>query len=400
MKLKSLFTGLAAAAIAAMVAVSPAMSAEEAGGTPHYPLEHPKHVHWSFGGPFGHWDVGQLQRGFKIYREVCSACHALSRVAFRNLEDLGYSEEQIKTIAADYTVTDGPNGDGEMYDRPGVPADRFPSPFPNKEAAASANNGAAPPDFSLLAKARAPERGFPWFIFDVFTLYAENGPDYIYSLLTGYQEAPAGTEVPEGANYNPYFVSGPALAMAAPLSDGAVTYDDGTPETLDQYARDVAAFMMWAAEPSLVERKSLGFKVMAMLLLLAILAYLTKKAVWAGLKEEQGTAPAMALSSAGSAVSAPVRKAAPKKAAAASRSGPERLSAPRGVADDLKMISGVGPKLEKTLNGLGFWHFAQIANWKKADIAIVDGELNFKGRIERDDWVKQAKVLAKGGRGQ
>ncbi|MEZ5873141.1 MAG: cytochrome c1 [Nitratireductor sp.] len=276
---------LAAAAVIGFGVLGTAAHAAEEGQTPHYPLEHPKHAHWSFAGPFGHWDIGQLQRGLKIYKEVCSACHSMNLVSFRNLEELGYSEEQVKAFAAEYTVTDGPNSEGEMFERPAVGSDKFPSPFPNVEAAAAANNGAAPPDFSLLAKARAPERGFPTFIFDVFTLYAENGPDYIYSLLTGYQDAPAGVEIPESTHYNPYFVGGPTLAMAAPLSDGVVTYEDGSPETVDQYSKDIAAFMMWAAEPSLVERKALGFKVMIFLSIFAILLYVSKKSVWAGLKE-------------------------------------------------------------------------------------------------------------------
>ena len=238
MKLKTVLSGIAGLTIAVMAGFGPASAAEE-GATPHYPIKHPKHAHWSFAGPFGHWDIGQLQRGFKVYKEVCSACHSLDLVAFRNLEALGYNEEQVKTIAAEYTVMDGPNSEGEMFERTAVPADRFPAPFPNALAAAAANNGAAPPDFSLLAKARAPERGFPTFVFDIFTLYAENGPDYIYSLLTGYEDAPQGVEVTEGTHYNPYFIAGSALAMANPLSDDVVTYDDGTPGTVDQYARDV-----------------------------------------------------------------------------------------------------------------------------------------------------------------
>ncbi|MGB7287995.1 MAG: cytochrome c1 [Salaquimonas sp.] len=284
MKLKTILSGIAGLAIGAMVSLGGAFAAEE-GATPHYPIKHPRHAHWSFAGPFGHWDIGQLQRGFKVYRENCSACHSLNLVSFRNLEALGYTEGQIKTIAADYEVTDGPNVEGEMFDRPAVAADHFPSPFPNALAAAAANNGAAPPDFSLLAKARAPERGFPTFIFDIFTVYAENGPDYIYSLLTGYEDAPAGVELSEGTHYNPYFIAGNALAMANPLSDDIVEYDDGTPGTVDQYAQDVAAFMMWAAEPHLVERKAMGFKVMIFLLLFAALLYLSKKKVWSALKD-------------------------------------------------------------------------------------------------------------------
>ncbi|MFZ1813594.1 MAG: cytochrome c1 [Rhizobiaceae bacterium] len=290
MNTKTILSGIARLAAVAVVGTclvggAQVASASEEGKTPHYPIEHPKHAHWSFAGPFGHWDIGQLQRGLKVYKEVCSACHGLRLVAFRNLEELGYNEEQVKAFAAEYTVTDGPNSDGEMFERPAVPADRFPSPFPNTEAAAAANNGAAPPDFSLIAKARAPERGFPTFVFDVFTLYAENGPDYIYSLMTGYQDAPAGMEVPEGAHYNPYFVGGPALAMAAPLSDGVVSYEDGTPETVDQYSKDIAAFTMWAAEPSLVERKAMGFRVMIFLVIFAMLLYFTKKSVWSALKD-------------------------------------------------------------------------------------------------------------------
>lgn len=429
MKLKMLLSGIAGLSIAMMAVLSTASAAEE-GGTPHYPIKHPRHVDWSFAGPFGHWDIGQLQRGFKVYKEQCSVCHSLDLVAFRNLEALGYTEGQIKAIAAEYEVTDGPNADGEMFQRPAVAADRFPAPFANAQEAAAVNNGAAPPDFSLLAKARAPERGFPTFIFDIFTVYAENGPDYIYSLLTGYEDAPEGVEVAEGNHYNPYFIAGNALAMSVPLSDDVVEYDDGTPGTVDQYAQDVAAFMMWAAEPHLVERKSLGFKVMLFLLLFASMLYLTKKKIWAsltadgvsgsealggnkmaaaGLMAAPVAAAAVAKRSAKKAptkaktasvareVSAPAPKKAPAKAAA-KKTGPVRLAKPTGKADDLKMISGVGPKLEKTLNGLGFWHFNQIGKWNKSDVAIVDDELSFKGRIERDDWIKQAKALAKGGR--
>jgi ubiquinol-cytochrome c reductase cytochrome c1 subunit len=203
-------------------------------------------------------------------------------VPFRALEGLGYSDAQVKAFAAEYTVQDGPNADGEMFERPAIPSDRFPSPFPNAIAAAAANNGAAPPDFSLIAKARGVERGFPTFVFDIFTQYAENGPDYIHALLTGYDEQPpAGMEVAEGTHYNPYFIAGKSLAMAKPISDGQVTYEDGTPETVDQYARDVSAFLMWAAEPHLEERKKTGFRVIIFLALFSVLVYLTKRKVWA-----------------------------------------------------------------------------------------------------------------------
>ncbi len=250
--------------------------------TPHYPIKKPEELSWSFAGPFGQWDIGQLQRGLKVYKEVCSACHSLNLVAMRNIEALGYSEEQVKAFAAEYQVTDGPNGDGEMFERPGIPADRFPAPFPNPAAAAAANNGAPPPDFSLIAKARAAERGFPTFVFDIFTQYAESGPDYIHALLTGYEEAPAGVELQPGTYYNPYYLYGPALAMAQPISDDQVDYPDGAPQTTDQYARDVAAFLMWAAEPHLAERKATGLIVMLFLIVFAALMFLIKRRVWAG----------------------------------------------------------------------------------------------------------------------
>lgn len=247
----------------------------------HYPILKPREQEWTFAGPFGKYDKGQLQRGLKIYKEVCSACHSMNLVAFRTLEDLGYSEEQVKAFASEYEVEDGPNGDGEMFTRTAVASDHFPSPFPNEEAAAAANNGAAPPDFSLIAKARGVERGFPLFVFDIFTQYQESGADYIYTLLTGYQDPPEGVEVPEGTYFNPYFVGSASLAMAPPISDGQVTYDDGSPETLEQYSHDISAFLMWAAEPHLEERKRTGFMVMVFLAIFTALIYLTKKSVYA-----------------------------------------------------------------------------------------------------------------------
>jgi len=249
--------------------------------TPHYPLKEPREVEWSFAGPFGHYDKGQLQRGLKVYTEVCAACHSMKLVPFRKLSDLGYSEAQVKAFAANYEVQDGPNAAGDMYTRKAVPSDYFPSPFPNAEAAAASNNGAAPPDFSLIAKAREVERGFPRFVFDIFTQYQEGGPDYIYSLLTGYENPPAGVTVSQGQHYNPYFHAASVLAMPPPLSDGQVTFDDGAPATLDQYAKDVSAFLMWAAEPHLVERKHTGFMVMVFLLIFTVLIYLTKRSVYA-----------------------------------------------------------------------------------------------------------------------
>lgn len=290
--MKTLLTSIAL--IAAIGCSSAAFAAEEshdlatktehavAGG--HFPVIKPEEQSWSFAGPFGKYDKGQLQRGLKVYKEVCSACHSMSLVSFRTLGDLGYSEDQVKAFAAEYEVQDGPNADGEMYSRKAVPSDHFPSPFPNHEAAAAANGGAAPPDMSLLAKARGVERGFPQFIIDMIPIiggYQEGGPDYIHALLTGYQDAPAGVEVSEGTHFNPYFVSAVALKMAPPISADQVTYDDGAPQTVDQYSKDVSAFLMWAAEPHLEQRKRTGFMVMVFLFIFTALVYLTKKSIYA-----------------------------------------------------------------------------------------------------------------------
>jgi cytochrome c1 len=237
---------------------------------------------WSFHGPFGMYDPGQLQRGFKIYREVCSSCHSLKLLAFRNLADPGgpqFSEAQAAAIASSFQVTAGPNDQGEMFQRPGKLADYFPPPFPNDQAARNANGGALPPDMSVLAKARGFEAGFPWFIVNAFTQYQEQGPDYIHGILTGYEDPPAGVTLPPGSQYNKYF-PGHAIGMPKPLSDGQVEYTDGTPTTVDQYAKDISAFLMWAAEPKLDERKRLGFQVFIFLIVLTVLLYFTKKKVW------------------------------------------------------------------------------------------------------------------------
>src|ERR1700728_2614060 len=244
--------------------------------------EAPPEQRWSFSGPFGLYDTQQLQRGFKIYREVCSNCHSLKLLAFRNLADPGgpaFTEAQAGAIAATFQVTAGPNDQGEMFQRAGKISDRFPPPFPNDQAARRANGGALPPDMSVLAKARSYERGFPCFIFDAFTQYQEDGPDYIHAILNGYTEPPAGFPLPPGAQYNKYF-PGHAIGMPKPLNDGQVAYTDGTPTTVDQYGRDVAAFLMWASEPTLDARKRLGFQVMIFLIVLTGLLYFTKKKVW------------------------------------------------------------------------------------------------------------------------
>jgi cytochrome c1 len=251
-------------------------------------VEVPPRNTWSFSGPFGTFDNAQLQRGFKVYREVCASCHSMSKLAFRNLAQPGgpeFSEAQVKTLAASYQVKDGPNDAGEMFERPGRPADRIPSPFPNKQAAAAANGGAVPPDLSVIAKARTYERGFPWFVFDIFTQFQEQGVDYSAALLQGYVEPEHGIEVPPGKYYNKYFPA-KIISMPNPLSDGQVEYVKGAdgkpqaPETVAQYAKDVSAFLMWAAEPHMEQRKETGFKVLAFLLVFAGLLYFTKRKIW------------------------------------------------------------------------------------------------------------------------
>ena len=241
----------------------------------------PPRLTWSFAGPFGHYDQAQLQRGFKIYREVCSNCHSMNLLSFRNLAEpggLGYSEAQVAQIASEYKIKDL-DDKGQPIERPGRPADHFPSPFPN-DLAAKATYGVAPPDMSTLAKARTYQRGFPWFIFDAFTQYQEQGPDYIAALLKGYKDPPPKDfTLPPGGHYNEYF-PGHNIAMPPPLTAGQVKYEDGSPETMDQYSKDIAAFLMWAAEPSLDARKRIGFQVIVFLIILSGLLYFTKKKVW------------------------------------------------------------------------------------------------------------------------
>jgi ubiquinol-cytochrome c reductase cytochrome b/c1 subunit len=236
---------------------------------------------WSFSGPFGTFDRGQLQRGFKIYREVCSNCHSLKLLAFRNLADPGgpaFTDAQAEAVASEFKVKDL-NDQGETVERTARVGDHFPPPFANDQAARAVNGGAVPPDMSVLAKARGVERGFPQFIFDMFTQYQEGGPDYIHAIINGYEDAPKGFKMPPNAQYNKYF-PGHAIGMPKPLSDGQVEYTDGTPTTLDQYGRDISAFLMWAAEPTLEQRKRIGLQVMLFLIVFAGLMYFTKKRVW------------------------------------------------------------------------------------------------------------------------
>ncbi len=240
----------------------------------------PPRVKWSFAGPFGKYNEAQLQRGFKIYKEVCANCHSMDMLTFGNLADPGgpgYSEAQAEAVAADYKVKDL-DDKGQPIERAGRLADHFPTPFPNT-LAAQATYGVAPPDMSTLAKARSYSRGFPWFVFDAFTQYQEQGPDYIAAYISGYKDPPKDFKLPEGGHYNEYF-PGHNTAMPQPLQDGQVTYDDGSPQTIAQYSKDVAAFLEWAAEPKLVQRKRLGFQVFIFLIVLTGLLYFTKKKVW------------------------------------------------------------------------------------------------------------------------
>jgi len=250
---------------------------------------HIEKQNWSFAGIFGTYDQNQLQRGFQVFREVCASCHGARLISFRNLAENGgpgFSEEQVKALAAEYEVVD-PTAEGGV--RAGVPADRWPSPFPSEQDARDANGGSLPPDFSVLAKARGLTDPFPFWIFNYFTGYSEGGVDYIHALLNGYhEEAPEGFELPEGKYYNDYF-PGHAIGMAPPLSDGQITYEvaEGqteVPLTLEQYSTDVSAFMMWMAEPGLVSRKETGFKVLLFLVLFAGLMWATKRRIWAGIE--------------------------------------------------------------------------------------------------------------------
>ncbi len=222
----------------------------------------PKDVKWSFDGIFGTYDRASAQRGLQVYKEVCSSCHGLRLVAYRNIMDLGYTEDQVKAFAKEYEVqNEEPNDDGEMFNRPARPSDRFVSPFPNQQAARAANGGAYPPDLSLITKARA------------------NGPSYVYSLLTGYTAVPAGVEKQEGLNYNPYF-PGSWIAMAPPLSEDAVEYTDGTKASVDQMSKDLTYFLTWAAAPDLEKRKGTGLSVMMFLVVFTGLLIAVKKKVW------------------------------------------------------------------------------------------------------------------------
>ncbi|MBN9553949.1 MAG: cytochrome c1 [Alphaproteobacteria bacterium] len=234
---------------------------------------HPKSGEFAFEGPFGTYDRAALQRGFQVYKEVCAACHGLNHVAFHNLNEEGgpgFTEAQAKAIAAGYKIPADPNDKGELFDdkgvrltRPGILADKFPSPYPNEEAARANNSGSLPPDLSMVVKARA------------------GGADYVYSILTGFHEkTPAGFKVTEGKYFNPYF-EGWNIAMPPPLVDNAVTYSDGTKATIAQEAHDVATFLAWASDPKMEERKRMGFGVLIFLVALSGVLFAAYRKVWA-----------------------------------------------------------------------------------------------------------------------
>jgi ubiquinol-cytochrome c reductase cytochrome c1 subunit len=225
---------------------------------------------WSFKGLFGKFDRASLQRGYQVYTEVCSSCHSMKYVSYRNLAEKGgpeFSTEQAKAIAASFEVIDGPNNDGDMFERPAKLSDKFVMPYENVKAAQAANGGAYPPDMSVLAKARS------------------GGVDYIYSVLLGYQDPPSGVSLDDGVYYNKYMY-GNNIKMAQPLSDGLIEYSDGTVASEEQMAKDVATFLMWAAEPHLEARHKMGFKAILYLIILTILVYFSMKKIWSRIESE------------------------------------------------------------------------------------------------------------------
>ena len=217
---------------------------------------------WSFSGPFGTFDKAAMQRGFQAYKEVCAGCHSMKLIAFRNFADLGYSEAEIKALAAEYEVQDGPNDEGEMFMRPAIPADRMPAPYANDNAARAGNNGALPPDLSLIAKARP------------------NGPNYLYSLLSSYDDAPDGKEVPDGMYYNAAY-PGHLIAMPQPLYGDDVEFSDGAATSIEAVSADLTHFLMWAAEPKMELRKRIGVAAVFFLSIFVIFSYLAKRRIWA-----------------------------------------------------------------------------------------------------------------------
>ena len=225
---------------------------------------------WSFKGLFGKFDRASLQRGYQVYTEVCSSCHSMKYLSYRNLSEKGgpeFTVEQAKAIAASFEVKDGPNADGDMFTRPGRLSDKFVMPYENVQAAQAANGGAYPPDMSVLVKARG------------------GGVDYIYSLLQGYEDPPAGVTLDDGVYYNKYMY-GNKIKMANQLSDGLVEYTDGTSATVQQMSKDVTTFLMWSAEPHLESRHQMGFKAIVYLIIFTILVYFSMKKIWSRIETE------------------------------------------------------------------------------------------------------------------
>ena len=225
---------------------------------------------WTFKGLFGKFDRASLQRGYQVYTEVCAACHSMKYLSYRNLMEEGgpeFSEAQAKAIAAQFEITDGPNSEGEMFQRPAKLSDKFVMPYPNAKAAQAANGGAYPPDMSVLAKAR------------------KGGVDYLYSLLLGYEDPPTGVSLDEGVHYNK-FMYGNKIKMPKPLEDNLIEYSDGTPATEEQMAKDVVTFLMWSAEPHLEARHKMGFKAIIYLTILTLLVYLSMRKIWSRVKSE------------------------------------------------------------------------------------------------------------------
>jgi len=229
---------------------------------------HPPSMNWSHTGPLNSLDHGSVRRGYQVYKQVCSACHSMKFISYRHLRDIAYTESELKAEAAEIRVMDGPNDQGEMFEREGKFTDYFPKPYPNDKAAAYANNGAVPPDLSYIALAR------------------HGGEDYIFHLLTSYCDAPAGVEVPEGQHFNPYMLGG-KIAMAAPLYNEVIEYEDGTPATLSQLAKDVCTFLVWSASPEHDERKQIGIKAQIVCATMFGLVLYVKRHKWSVLKTQK-----------------------------------------------------------------------------------------------------------------
>lgn len=274
--------GLVAAAAAVVGALGFAQPAVAAGAA-----EKPPQMVWSWTGPFGTFDRASAQRGLQVYTQVCSSCHGLEQVAYRNLTALGYTEDQVKEFAAQFEVQDGPDENGEMFWRPAEPSDQFVSPFPNEQAARAANGGAYPVDLSLVAKNRA--HGFGGIGQNFLAMLQikgfSSGADYLHALLgLGYVDAPEDVNLLPGQWYNKY-VAGGAIAMPPPLYPDGVEYEDGTEATVEQQAYDVATFLAWAAEPTLEERKRTGVGVLIFLALFTGLLIAVKRQTWADVKK-------------------------------------------------------------------------------------------------------------------